>query len=130
MAALSIYPVQRQISHLYALPQKCLFVISQILGDTWSDPTKVSRRVGERTWERGCIAGGMKSLTNSHYTFRTQSPRTSLLDYGKEPTPTVTAIVSLFYQMANALVQKRQKKIIFHEPISRIQIIKLKPNVP
>ena len=56
------------------------------------------------------IAGGMKQLmTNSHYTFRTQSPRT-WLDYGKEATPTVTAIVSLFDQMANALVQKRQKK--------------------
>ena len=32
------------------------------------------------------------------------------LDYGKEATPTVTAVVSLFDQMANALVQKRQKK--------------------
>ena len=30
-----------------------LFVISQILGDTWPDPTRFSRQVGERTWERG-----------------------------------------------------------------------------
>ena len=51
----------------------------------------------------------MEQLTNSHYTFRTQSPRT-WLNYGKEATPTVTAIVSLFDKMASALVQKRQKK--------------------
>ena len=48
-------------------------------------------------------------MTNSHYTFRTQSPRT-WLDYGKEATPTVTAIVRLFDQMANALVQKKKQK--------------------
>ena len=32
------------------------------------------------------------------------------LDYGKEATLTVTVIVSLFDQMTNALVEKRQKK--------------------
>ena len=32
------------------------------------------------------------------------------LDYGKEATLTVTVIVSLFDQMANALAEKRQKK--------------------
>ena len=32
------------------------------------------------------------------------------LDYGKEATPTVTVIVSLFDQMTNALVEKQQKK--------------------
>ena len=31
------------------------FVISQSLGDTWPDPTRVSRRVGEIAWERGCF---------------------------------------------------------------------------
>ena len=45
--------LQRQISHLSTPPPNRLFVISQILGDTWPDPTRVSRRVGERTWERG-----------------------------------------------------------------------------
>ena len=40
------------------------------------------------------------------------------LDYGKEATPTVTAIVSLFDQIANALVQKRQKKISITEIIN------------
>ena len=55
MAALSINALQGQISHLSAPPPKRLFVISQILGDTWPDPTRVSRRIGERTWERGCV---------------------------------------------------------------------------
>ena len=32
------------------------------------------------------------------------------LDYGKEATPTVTVIVSLFDQMANALVEKKTEK--------------------
>ena len=54
MTALSIYVLQRQISHLSTPPPNRLFALSQILGDTWPDPTRVSRRVGERTWERGC----------------------------------------------------------------------------
>ena len=46
--------LQWQILHLSAPPPNRLYVISQILGDTWPDPTRVYRRVGERTWERGC----------------------------------------------------------------------------
>ena len=34
---------------LSAPPPNRLFVISQILGDTWPDQTRISRRVGERT---------------------------------------------------------------------------------
>ena len=40
-----VYALQRQISHLSTPPPNRLFVISQILGDTWPDPTRVSRRV-------------------------------------------------------------------------------------
>ena len=32
----------------------CLFVISQIPGDVWPEPTRVSQQVEERTLERGC----------------------------------------------------------------------------
>ena len=40
--SLDSYSQKRQISHISAPPSNRLFVISQILGDTWPDPTKVS----------------------------------------------------------------------------------------
>ena len=40
----------RQISHQSAPPSNRLFVITQILEETWPDPARVSR-----TWERGCL---------------------------------------------------------------------------
>ena len=57
MAALSTdlsTPCREKNSHLSAPPPNLLFVISLILGDMWPDPTSVSWRVGERTWERDC----------------------------------------------------------------------------
>ena len=68
MAALSINALQRQISLLSAPHPKRLFVISQILGDTWPDPTRVSRRVGERTWEWGSSLHGLYfNMTEMHH---------------------------------------------------------------
>ena len=45
--------------------RECLSVISQILGDTWPDPTRVSPLVGERTWERSCISLSIKRCLHS-----------------------------------------------------------------
>ena len=39
--SLDSYSQKRQISHISAPPSNRLFVISQILGDTWPDPTRV-----------------------------------------------------------------------------------------
>ena len=50
-----VYTLHWQILHLSAPPLNHLFVISQILGDMWPDPTRVSWQVGERTWEQGCV---------------------------------------------------------------------------
>ena len=41
-----VYALQRQISHLPAPPPNHLFLISQILGDTWPAFSRVSRSVG------------------------------------------------------------------------------------
>ena len=68
MAALSINALQRQLSLLSAPHPKLLFVISLILGDTWPDPTRVSRQVGERTWEWGCSLHGLHfNMTEMHH---------------------------------------------------------------
>ena len=63
---ISINLVPRVLSYPFLRSERgSLFVISQILGDTWPDPTRVSPQVGERTWERGCISLSIRRCLHS-----------------------------------------------------------------
>ena len=63
---ISINLVPRVLSYPFLRSKRgSLFVISQILGDTWPDPTRVSPQVRERTWERGCISLSIRRCLHS-----------------------------------------------------------------